>query len=82
VYVLGVPAGPVAAQIPGQAGAVIDALRPWRDGGLLNFLGHAEPTELTALWSTGDRQQLAHIAQRYDPSDTFGGAAVFDPAAR
>ena len=48
---------------------------PWRDGGLLNFLGHADPSELAALWSTADRQRLAQIALQYDPTDTFGGTA-------
>lgn len=77
VYVLGVPAGPPAALVPGQVDAVVTALGPWRRGGLLNFLGHADPAEAAGLWSETDRQRLHSIALRYDPNGTFGGTAAF-----
>jgi len=82
VYVLGVPTDLVAPQIPGQVRTVIEALDTWRDGGLLNFLGHTEPDDLETLWPAADRQRLAQIALQYDPTDSFAGSTVFGPAAR
>ena len=77
VYVLGVPAGPAAATIPGQVNAVADALAPWRAGALTNFLGHAGLAEYRGQWTPDVRNRLAVIAAHYDPRSVFGGRALF-----
>lgn len=73
VYVLGVPAGPAAALIPGQVDAVVRALRPWRSGALPNFLGHGSAAEYREQWSPAVRARLAEIAARFDPQGILGG---------
>ena len=76
-YVLGVPAGPAAAAIPGQVNAMAEALAPWRAGGLTNFLGHASLAEYRGQWTPEVRNRLAVIAAHYDPRNVFGGRALF-----
>lgn len=77
VYLLGVPAGPAADLVPLHLDRVADALAPWRDGALPNFLGHAKPGELGRLWAAADRARLRLIARRHDHGDIFGGAACY-----
>lgn len=77
VYVLGVPAGPAEGLITAQVGAVIDALAPWRAGGVPNFLGLGGATDFARLWPDDQRARLAAVARRYDPQGLFGGAELF-----
>jgi hypothetical protein len=76
-YVLGVPAGPAAPLVPAQVGAVVDALAPWRDAGVPNFLGVGGAADFARLWPAPERARLAGVARRYDPQGLFGGADLF-----
>jgi hypothetical protein len=73
VSVLGAPAGPAASLVVEQTDAVVATLAPWRRGALLNFLGHARPGELRAVWSEPVRTRLAEVAAHYDQGNVFGG---------
>jgi hypothetical protein len=50
---------------------VLDAVRPWACGGLINFLGHAGPDRVGQLWGAADRARLLAIRERVDPAGLF-----------
>jgi hypothetical protein len=50
---------------------VVDALRPWASGGLINFLGHAGPDRVGQLWGPAERARLLAIRERVDPAGLF-----------
>ena len=71
VFVIGAPFGPpIEATAAGMA-AVIDGLRPWACGGLLNFVGTATPEQVGRLWSCADRARLLAVRDRVDPTGRF-----------
>jgi len=47
---------------------VVEALRPWARGGLLNFLGQAGPGRVGQLWGPAERARLVAIRERFDPA--------------
>ncbi|ROZ99197.1 FAD-binding oxidoreductase [Gordonia sp. OPL2] len=71
VLAIAVPAGPLAAEAAPHVAAVNDAVAPWTDGALLNFVGRVPAVELPALWSADDRDRLAEIRRRHDPAGIF-----------
>ena len=71
VFVIGAPFGPpIEATAAGMA-AVIDAMRPWTCGALLNFVGTATPEQVGRLWNATDRARLLEIRDRVDPTGLF-----------
>jgi FAD/FMN-containing dehydrogenase len=71
VFTVGVVAG-VPIEVVAAAGAgVVDAVRPWARGGLINFLGHAGPERVGQLWGAADRARLLAIRERVDPAGLF-----------
>jgi FAD/FMN-containing dehydrogenase len=71
VFTIGAPFGPpVEATTAGMA-AVIEAVRPWTCGGLLNFVGTATAEQVGRLWDPSDRARLLQIRDRVDPTGLF-----------
>jgi FAD/FMN-containing dehydrogenase len=71
VFTIGAPFGPpVEAALAGMA-AVIDAVRPWTSGALLNFVGTATAEQVGRLWNPADRARLLQIRDRVDPTGLF-----------
>ena len=71
VFTVGVVAA-VPVEVVAAAGAeVVDAVRPWARGGLINFLGQAGPDRVGQLWGAADRARLLAIRERVDPAGLF-----------
>jgi FAD/FMN-containing dehydrogenase len=71
VFTIGAPFGPpVEAALAGMA-AVIDAVRPWTYGALVNFVGTATAEQVGRLWNPADRARLLQIRDRVDPTGLF-----------
>ncbi|WP_068270531.1 FAD-binding oxidoreductase [Aldersonia kunmingensis] len=77
VHAIGVPAPEIAEAVARDLEAVLASLRPWKSGGLVNFVGHASAEELRSLWSEADLDRLRSTARRVDPTGTFGAEDVF-----
>lgn len=77
MHALGVPAPEIVEAVGRDLEAVLASLAPWRDGGLVNFVGHGSAQELRSLWPAADLERLRSIARRVDPTGTFGAADVF-----
>jgi hypothetical protein len=71
VYALGILAGPPVEVVAAGTAAVVEALRPWAAGGLVNLLGQAGPERLGRLWSDTDRARLLDIRKAHDPLGVF-----------
>ena len=76
VYTLGVLAGPPVEVVAACTAAVVEALRPWAAGGLVNLLGQAGPERLGRLWSDTDRARLLDIRKAHDPLGVFATNVV------
>jgi FAD/FMN-containing dehydrogenase len=71
VFTIGAPFGPPVEVTAAATAAVVDAVRPWACGGLLNFVGPATPEQVDRLWSPADRARLLQIRDRVDPTRLF-----------
>ena len=68
VFTVGVTAASSVEAVAAAGAAVVEALRPWARGGLLNFLGQAGPGRVGQLWGPADRARLVAIRERFDPA--------------
>ena len=68
---IGAPFGPPLEATAAGTAAVIDGLRPWACGRLLNFAGNATPEQVGRLWSPADRARLLKTRDRVDPTSLF-----------
>ena len=71
VFVIGAPFGPPIEATAAATAGVLDALRPWVCGGLLNFAGMITPEQVGRLWNPADRARLLAIRDRVDPTGLF-----------
>jgi len=71
VFAIGAPFGPRVEVTAAATAAVVDAVRPWTCGGLLNLVGPATPEQVDRLWSPADRARLQQIRDRVDPTRLF-----------
>ena len=71
VFTVGVLAGVPVEAVAAAGAAIVEALRPWARGGLLNLLGQAGPERVGRLWSPADRGRLLAIRERFDPAGLF-----------
>jgi hypothetical protein len=71
VFTIGAPFGPPVEVTAAAMAAMVDAVRPWACGGLLNFVGPATPSQVDPLWSPADRARLLQIRDRVDPTRLF-----------
>jgi FAD/FMN-containing dehydrogenase len=71
VFVIGAPFGPPIEATAAATAGVLDALRPWACGGLLNFAGMITPEQVGRLWNPADRGRLLAICDRVDPTGLF-----------
>jgi hypothetical protein len=71
VFTIGAPFGPPVEVAAAGTAAVVDAVRPWTCGGLLNFIGTATPEQVGRLWDPADRARLLQIRDRVDPTGLF-----------
>lgn len=77
VLALGPMAGPLAETMPAITQAVVDGLAPWAArGGLLNFLGSANPERVGRMWNEADRARLLAARARVDPMGLFAPAQL------
>lgn len=76
-WALGVPMGPAAELVPVHLRRAGDALAPWRDGGMPNFVDLDGDAGVRALYADDVRERLVRIADAHDPQGVFGGAALF-----
>jgi hypothetical protein len=51
--------------------AVVEAVRSWTCGALINFLGHAGPGRVGRIFDDADHARLLQIRRRHDPEGTF-----------
>jgi FAD/FMN-containing dehydrogenase len=70
-FVIGAPFGPPIEATAAATAGVLDALRPWACGGLLNFAGMITPEQVGRLWNPADRARLLAIRDRVDPTGLF-----------
>ena len=71
MFTIGAPFGPPVEVTTAAMAAVIDAVRPWTYGGLLNFVGTATAEQVGRLWNPADRARLLQIRDRVDPTGLF-----------
>jgi len=76
VFTVGVLAGPPVEVVAASGAAVVESVREWTCGGLVNLLGQAGPRRVGALWGDADRARLLDIARRLDPAGTFATNVV------
>lgn len=76
VIAIGVPAGPLGAQVGAHLSAVTAALAPWSCGALLNFCGLGA-AERAGMWTPEQQMRLETIRRRHDPT---GVLRVDDPS--
>lgn len=76
VYSLGLLAGPPVEVVAASCAAVVEALRPWEHGGLLNLLGQAGPDRVGRLWDEADRARLRAVRTAHDPLGVFATNVV------
>jgi len=76
VCVIGPYPPPLVAAVDACSRDVLDALRPWADGGsLINFQGYATaPERVRAAWSGPVRDRLEAIKRARDPGGLFNFA--------
>ena len=68
VFTAGVTAASSVEAVAAAGAGVVEALRPWANGCLINFLGQAGPERVGQLWSPADRARLLAIRERFDPA--------------
>ena len=68
VFTVGVTAASSVEAVAAAGAAVVEALRPWARGGLLNFLGQAGPGRVGQPGGPADRARLVAIRERFDPA--------------
>lgn len=68
VFTAGVTAASSVEAVAAAGAAVVEALRPWARGCLINFLGQAGPGRVGQLWGPADRARLVAIRERFDPA--------------
>jgi FAD/FMN-containing dehydrogenase len=68
VFTAGVCAATSVAAVAAAGAGVVEALRPWARGCLINFLGQAGPERVGQLWCPADRARLVAIRERFDPA--------------
>jgi FAD/FMN-containing dehydrogenase len=76
VFTVGVLAGASVQAVAAAGAGVVEALRPWACGGLLNLLGQAGPDRVGQLWSAAERARLLAIRERFDPAGLFATNVV------
>jgi hypothetical protein len=68
VFTVGVTAASSVEAVAAAGAGVIEALRPWARGCLINFLGQAGPERVGQQWNPADRARLVAIRERFDPA--------------
>ncbi|MBV9923260.1 MAG: FAD-binding oxidoreductase [Pseudonocardia sp.] len=68
VFTAGVTLASSVEAVAAAGAGVVEALRPWANGCLINFLGQAGPERVGQLWSPADRARLVAIRERFDPA--------------
>ncbi len=71
VFTVGVLAGPPVEVVAAATAEVVEVLRPWACGGLINLLGQAGPDRVGQLWGEADRARLLTVRERVDPAGLF-----------